>query len=54
MVAQGQPLALGIELQMLSFGDLHAFEAVFHLFFTPARVSNLAQYRHCERGILFS
>jgi len=39
---------------MLFFGDLHAFEAGFHLFFKPARVSNLAQYRDCEGGILFS
>ena len=53
IIARGQPLALEIELRMLSFGDLRAFEAGFHLFFKPARVSNLAQYRHCERGILF-
>jgi hypothetical protein len=46
--------ALGIELQMLSFGDLHAFEAGIHLSFKPAPVSNLAQHRHCEGGILFS
>src|SRR5438105_15706857 len=36
--------ALGIKLQMLSFGDVHSFEAGFHLFFNPGGWHNLMKH----------
>jgi hypothetical protein len=35
---------LGIELKMLSFSDVHSFEAGFHLFFNPIGRHNLVKH----------
>ncbi len=35
---------LGVELQVLTFGYLYAFEAGFHIFFCPARRHHLMKH----------
>src|SRR5207302_5351340 len=51
--------ALGIELQMLSLGDVHSFEASFHLFLNPVGRHNLVKHdaelliKECRVSSLF-